>query len=71
MRTTGRKTFGELMVGLGALVAAVFALAAVVWIDIGHMQTADDADRQAREQLAQAATAMEAMVDQVAGLRGS
>jgi signal transduction histidine kinase/ActR/RegA family two-component response regulator len=70
MRTASWKTFGELLAGLGGLVAAMFAVAVLVWIDIDHMEAANDADTEVRNELAMDAAVFEAMIDQEAGLRG-
>jgi signal transduction histidine kinase/FixJ family two-component response regulator len=70
MLTTNRSAFGELVIGLGAMVAAMFAVAAAVWINIGHVQAADAAAREARSELLQDAAVLEAIVDQETGLRG-
>ncbi len=70
MRAGRRREFGEVLIALGAMAAAVIAVAAIVWFDIGRMQAEDNADSEAREELAQDALVIEAMVDQETGLRG-
>jgi signal transduction histidine kinase/ActR/RegA family two-component response regulator len=69
MRPTSWKVLGELAVGLGALVAAMFAVAVIVWIDIDDIQAANIADSEAHEELAQVAAATDAMVDHESALR--
>ena len=69
MNTKRRLKFSEVFVGLGVLCAAVFAVAMIVWISIGRMETVDAGDRQARETLAELDAVDEALLNQEAGLR--
>ena len=64
-----RLQFGEAFVGLGILCAAIFAVALIVWLNIGRLEVVDAADRQARETLATIDVIDEALLDQEAGLR--
>ncbi|WP_372784236.1 response regulator [Phenylobacterium sp.] len=70
MQTNGRTEFRELAIGLGAMVAAAFVVALIVWANIAHLETTDAARRHTRDKLAQDAAVLEAMVDQETGLRG-
>ena len=70
MRATNGPMFRELVIGLGALVAAVLGVALIVWVNIGLLERAGAADREVREELAQDSAVIEAMIDQETGLRG-
>jgi len=70
MRVANRKTFGELLTGLGALVLAVLLQGAIVWTTLDRLQALDDADDEARTELLHSDVMMEAVQDQDAGLRG-
>ncbi|HEX4183101.1 MAG TPA: response regulator [Caulobacteraceae bacterium] len=70
MGSKRRLPFGELIAGLGVLFAAVFAVSLIVWINIGRMEIADAADREAREVLIESDAVVEALLEQEAGLRG-
>jgi signal transduction histidine kinase/ActR/RegA family two-component response regulator len=70
MRTTSRRTFRELLTGLGALVLAVVVQAAIVWSTIDRLEALDAADDQARAELLHSDAMLYAMLDQAAGMRG-
>jgi signal transduction histidine kinase/ActR/RegA family two-component response regulator len=70
MRATNRKTSGELLTGLGALVLAVLLQGAIVWTTLDRLQGLDDADDEARTELLHSDAMIEAVQDQDAGLRG-
>ncbi|HZZ30809.1 MAG TPA: response regulator [Phenylobacterium sp.] len=70
MRTTSRRTFRELMTGLGALVLAVVIQAAIVWTTIDRLETLDNADNEARTELLHYGVVIEAAQDQETGVAG-
>ena len=68
MRAASQKTFRELAVGLGALVAAVLVQTAIVSVTINHLQAADRDDDEARAEVFQFAAMTEAADEEQAGL---
>ena len=70
MAATNPRALRELILGLAALGAAVLTVAAVVWLNLGFVERAVSRDREAREILAQADAAMDALVNQETGIRG-
>ena len=70
MRATSRKTFGELLTGLGALVLAVLVQGVIVWATIDRLQALDEADDEARTELFHYGAMIEAVQDQEAGVAG-
>ncbi|MGZ6020763.1 MAG: ATP-binding protein [Phenylobacterium sp.] len=70
MRAASQRTFRELMIGLGALVAAVLVQTAIVWGAIDHLTVLDRADDEARTELLHFAVMHEAVLDEAAAFRG-
>jgi signal transduction histidine kinase/CheY-like chemotaxis protein len=70
MRATSRRTFTELLTGLGALVLAVLAQGMIVWATIDRLQSLDEADDEARTELLHYGAMIEAVQDQEAGVAG-
>src|SRR5580693_7448647 len=60
----------DLALGVGALAAAIFAIAAIVWVNLDHMQREWNTDNATREELAWADSAADAVSDQENAIQG-
>src|SRR5579872_2825030 len=59
-----------LALGVGALVVAIFAIVAIVWVNLDHMQREWNTDNATREELAWADSAADAVSDQLNAVQG-
>jgi signal transduction histidine kinase len=60
----------DLALGVGALVVAIFAIVAIVWVNLDHMQREWNTDNATREELAWADSAADAVSDQENAIQG-
>lgn len=70
MRTAIRKSARHLAEGLGGMALAGLAASAIVWANVGRIETAEGADCEARGELSQYAHVLEALDQQYIALRG-